>query len=75
MAAEPPSLILDDTAIAALSDKELGSLSEQLIEDVVKQLVALAGTSPELLDEVRISPLLQAQAIIIVSSIHLTMLD
>ncbi|KAH9086852.1 hypothetical protein Ae201684P_000270 [Aphanomyces euteiches] len=51
VASEPPSLILDDTAIAALSDKELGALSEQLIEDVVKQLVALAGTSPELLDE------------------------
>ncbi|KAF0683271.1 Aste57867_24703 [Aphanomyces stellatus] len=48
---EPSLMILDDTAIAALSDKELGSLSEQLIEDVVKQLVALAGTSPELLEE------------------------
>ncbi|RHZ15882.1 hypothetical protein DYB37_002314 [Aphanomyces astaci] len=49
---EVASLMLDDSAIAALSDVELGALSEQLIEDVVKQLVALAGTSPELLEEV-----------------------
>ncbi|ETV74709.1 hypothetical protein, variant 1 [Aphanomyces astaci] len=48
---EVASLMLDDSAIAALSDVELGALSEQLIEDVVKQLVALAGTSPELLEE------------------------
>ncbi|RHY34665.1 hypothetical protein DYB32_000748 [Aphanomyces invadans] len=51
-AADAAPLMLDDSAIAALSDVELGALSEQLIEDVVKQLVALAGTSSELLEEV-----------------------
>ncbi|ETW03134.1 hypothetical protein H310_05556 [Aphanomyces invadans] len=50
-AADAAPLMLDDSAIAALSDVELGALSEQLIEDVVKQLVALAGTSSELLEE------------------------
>ncbi|OQR89239.1 calmodulin-binding transcription activator, partial [Thraustotheca clavata] len=48
---KPANALLDDSAVAALSDKELGTLSDDLIEDVVKQLVAVAGTSSELLEE------------------------
>ncbi|EQC25433.1 hypothetical protein SDRG_16699 [Saprolegnia diclina VS20] len=48
---ESSPVLLDDSAVAALSDKELGSLSDTLIEDVVKQLVAVAGTSADLLEE------------------------
>uniref|UniRef100_K3WG96 CG-1 domain-containing protein n=1 Tax=Globisporangium ultimum (strain ATCC 200006 / CBS 805.95 / DAOM BR144) TaxID=431595 RepID=K3WG96_GLOUD len=42
---------LDDSAIETLSDKDLEQLSEKLLERVVRQLVTLAHTSEELLDE------------------------
>ncbi|OQR90330.1 calmodulin-binding transcription activator [Achlya hypogyna] len=47
----PESVLLDDLAVAALSDSELGALSDGLIEDLVTQLVAVAGTSADLLEE------------------------
>lgn len=42
---------LDDSAIETLSDKDLEQLSEKLLERVVRQLVTVAHTSEELLDE------------------------
>ncbi|CAH0475675.1 unnamed protein product [Peronospora belbahrii] len=42
---------LDDCTIEALSDKELEQLSEKLLERVVRQLVTVAYTSEELLEE------------------------
>ncbi|CAI5719594.1 unnamed protein product [Peronospora destructor] len=42
---------LDDCTIEALSDKELEQLSEKLLERVVRQLVKVAYTSEELLEE------------------------
>ena len=45
------SASLDDCTIEALSDNELEQLSEQLLERVVYQLVTVAHTSEELLEE------------------------
>lgn len=42
---------LDDSAIETLSDQDLEQLSEKLLERVVQQLVAVAHTSEELLEE------------------------
>lgn len=42
---------LDDSAIETLSDRDLEQLSEKLLERVVQQLVAVAHTSEELLEE------------------------
>lgn len=46
--------VLDDNAVAETGDADMEVLSEQMIKQVVKQLVVLADSSPELLDEVRI---------------------
>ncbi|KAG7387514.1 CG-1 domain [Phytophthora pseudosyringae] len=54
---EPPpsstetSTALDDCTIEALSDNDLEQLSEKLLERVVRQLVTVAHTSEELLEE------------------------
>jgi hypothetical protein len=42
---------LDDCSIEALSDNDLEQLSEKLLERVVRQLVTVAHTSEELLEE------------------------
>lgn len=47
---EPPTA-LDDCTIEALSDNDLEQLSEKLLERVVRQLVTVAHTSEELLEE------------------------
>ncbi|KAL8018698.1 putative IQ motif, EF-hand binding, CG-1 DNA-binding domain, immunoglobulin-like protein [Plasmopara halstedii] len=44
-------IALDDRAIEALSDHELEQLSDELLERVVRQLVTVAHTSEELLEE------------------------
>ncbi|TMW56595.1 hypothetical protein Poli38472_006605 [Pythium oligandrum] len=49
--AEAATLGLDDGAIEELSDQDLESLSEKLFERVVRQLVTVAHTSEELLEE------------------------
>ncbi|GMF24996.1 unnamed protein product [Phytophthora fragariaefolia] len=60
MSTEPPgslvssngtSIALDDCTIETLSDNDLEQLSEKLLERVVRQLVTVAHTSEELLDE------------------------
>ncbi|CAI5704286.1 unnamed protein product [Peronospora farinosa] len=43
--------LLEDCTIEALSDKELEQLSEKLLERVVRQLVKVAYTNEELLEE------------------------
>ncbi|KAK1945209.1 Calmodulin-binding transcription activator 2 [Phytophthora citrophthora] len=45
------SIALDDCTIEALSDNDLEQLSEKLLERVVRQLVTVAHTSEELLEE------------------------
>ncbi|KAG2952457.1 hypothetical protein PC116_g5949 [Phytophthora cactorum] len=45
------STALDDSTIEALSDNDLEQLSEKLLERVVRQLVTVAHTSEELLEE------------------------
>uniref|UniRef100_A0AAV1V440 CG-1 domain-containing protein n=1 Tax=Peronospora matthiolae TaxID=2874970 RepID=A0AAV1V440_9STRA len=45
------STSLDDCAIEAMSDNDLEQLSEKLLERVVRQLVTVAHTSEELLEE------------------------
>ncbi|GMF09449.1 unnamed protein product [Phytophthora lilii] len=45
------SIALDDCTIEALSDNDLEQLSEKLLERVVHQLVTVAHTSEELLEE------------------------
>ncbi|KAL3671786.1 hypothetical protein V7S43_003696 [Phytophthora oleae] len=45
------STALDDCTIEALSDNDLEQLSEKLLERVVRQLVTVAHTSEELLEE------------------------
>ncbi|KAG1711164.1 hypothetical protein DVH05_013880 [Phytophthora capsici] len=45
------STSLDDCTIEALSDNDLEQLSEKLLERVVRQLVTVAHTSEELLEE------------------------
>ncbi|DBA00013.1 TPA: hypothetical protein N0F65_002016 [Lagenidium giganteum] len=47
----PGQLALDDFTIERLSDKELEQLSEKLLERVVRQLVTVAHTNEELLEE------------------------
>lgn len=42
---------LDDSTIETLSDRDLEQLSEELLERVVRQLVTVAHTSEELLEE------------------------
>ncbi|RLN96482.1 hypothetical protein BBJ28_00000633 [Nothophytophthora sp. Chile5] len=45
------SIALDDCTIETLSDKDLEQLSEKLLERVVRQLITVAHTSEELLEE------------------------
>ncbi|ETN10303.1 hypothetical protein PPTG_10960 [Phytophthora nicotianae INRA-310] len=45
------STALDDCTIETLSDNDLEQLSEKLLERVVRQLITVAHTSEELLDE------------------------
>lgn len=51
MSSSETSTSLDDCTIEALSDNELEQLSEKLLERVVRQLVTVAHTSEELLEE------------------------